>query len=696
MRRLRLGTLLLILNVALLLLTVAGVATVAVTLLRQLADQQALARVQQAERTALYEIGRAGDDTLAAAQALAIRPELDPLIQAGDTAALTADLERYRRASHLDACVVLLDDRVVASTGATIPNAALVAARESGAALALVPQMGASLAYGATRALPAIPHAAVVAVRLLDPAFAGHLRDVIGLPVTIVDRDTAFAHAPEQQSALRAQALARGQNVSARLDNPSLYATIAPIRAPSGEIAGLLEVDLPSANITAPVGRLAGTLLVLALAVAGLAALASIYVGWRLSDPLIALTSAAGRMGAGDLTTPIRPARGAEIGLLASGLEDMRKHLLRATSDLRKQRAQAETIVTGIVEGVFAVDRERRINFLNPQAARLLGIDADAAIGTFCGDILRPRGSDGTRPCEHDCPIVHARFQGAVRATEHLVLADGSLRTVVVTSAAPTEGQQVQVLRDETEVETTRRMRDTVLANISHEFKTPLAAQHASIELLLDRLPDLSRDEIAQLVRALRRGTTRLTQLIDNLLESVRIESGHDRVRRQPVRLDDVVEAALEFTRPLMDLREQTIVLDLPHPLPEVLGDAPRLTQVFVNLLANANKFAPTQSTITLGGAVAEHSVTLWVRDSGPGLPPAASRDIFARFARVASGNPEQGGMGLGLWIARSIVERHGGRIEGETLLGEDGTSAGARLCVTLPLEWENDEAAAG
>src|SRR6185295_2104107 len=97
------------------------------------------------------------------------------------------------------------------------------------------------------------------------------------------------------------------------------------------------------------------------------------------------------------------------------------------------------------------------------------------------------------------------------------------------------------------------------------------------------------------------------------LLESVRIEAGQDGIRRRPVALDEVVEEAVELTAPLLGLRSQRLAVDLPYPLPPVLGDAPRLTQVFVNLLANANKFSPPRSVVRVGGAVEEGRIALWV-----------------------------------------------------------------------------------
>jgi signal transduction histidine kinase len=240
----------------------------------------------------------------------------------------------------------------------------------------------------------------------------------------------------------------------------------------------------------------------------------------------------------------------------------------------------------------------------------------------------------------------------------------------------------VLLLRDETEVEAARRLRDAVLANVSHEFKTPLAAQLASIELLLDQLPGLTVEEIGRLVLAQQRGALRLTQLIDNLLESVRIEAGNDRLRRQSVALEAVVADALELMHPLIAQRGQEVRVDLPRPLPPITGDAPRLTQVFVNLLANAHKFAPARSTIQIGGTCEPGAVTLWLEDAGPGLPPQEGQSLFERFVRAPGDEPEQSGLGLGLWIVKSIVERHGGQVEAR----RGGAGTGTRMCVTLPV----------
>src|SRR5882762_1744590 len=133
-------------------------------------------------------------------------------------------------------------------------------------------------------------------------------------------------------------------------------------------------------------------------------------------------TSAAppGGIGAGDFSASIPPGGAAEVGALARTMETMRRNLIDLTSTLRRREAEAQAVLSGIVEGVYAVDRNRIIRYLNPQAARLLGVTPEQAVGRFCGDVLQPRNEDGRRPCDFRCPILQARSAGSAKAVEHL------------------------------------------------------------------------------------------------------------------------------------------------------------------------------------------------------------------------------------------------------------------------------------
>ncbi|HEV8578598.1 MAG TPA: ATP-binding protein [Thermoanaerobaculia bacterium] len=688
MRRLSFGTLLIGLNSGLVLLAVVAVVAAAVGLIERFADEQGLARVNLAGASAQEAVARSARDVRTSAQLLAERPTVKRLLAEGKAAGLTAFLDRFRQTSSLSGVAILSQGRTFAASGAPIP------AKDSIQRLS-----GGALALNAVSPLVSTSDASAQAWLVFDAGFARQIAAQVGLPVAILDPERALADPHDPRMPLRAEVLATGEPGSARLPSAGLYLSVHPLRTPAGEVAALVETELPRDTVASSLARLVRNLLLLAALVAGAATLFGFLLSRRLTHPVQALTASAARIGRGDLSTPMPRAPGAELGTLALTMEEMRRRLLHLTSELRRRQAEGEAILTGIVEGVFSVDRDRRIRYLNPPAAAMLGVRLEEAIGRFCGDVLNPEGRDGVRPCEESCPIVHARFRGGATASERLRRPDGTRRVVVITSAPPAEDQQVQVLRDETDVEAARRQRDAVLANISHEFRTPLSAQLASLELLRDRLlrsPEGLDAESRELVLSLERGSLRLTQLIDNLLESVRIESGQDSIRSRPVALDEVIEEAVEMTAPLLAQRRQSMEVDLPYPLPAILGDAPRLTQVFVNLLANAHKFSPWGSRVGLGGRVEERRIVLWVEDEGPGIvnaEAASGRSLFERFVRNAGEGeePEAGGMGLGLWIVRSIIERHGGAVEA----GPGSGGVGTRLQVVLPRRLAGQESAA-
>lgn len=685
-------------NVGLVVIAVIGVAVAATGLLREFADREATARVTLAGASALGIVEHVHDTLRGSARLLGERPNLGALVAERDANALRLMLERFRAADHVSGCAAMQGGAILARAGTGLPwDEIAAAARAPGDAFLIRPKGGGPLVAGASSPLPSVPGATVVSVQVLDSAFAAAVGAQVGLPVLVRERDAALRGGGEEDArlALRSRVLDAEAFATERVDDLGLYLAVQPIRSPRGEVVGLVETALPTEGVEESARSLTHSLVLLALAVGGLAALFSYLLGRRLVEPIEAMTEASARIGRGDLATPIPRAAPGELGVLAESMDEMRRRLLDLTAELRGRQSQAEAILGGIVEGVFAVDRERRVRYVNPQAAVLLGLQPERILGRFCGDVLNPKDDSGGRPCEDRCPILHARFRGSTRVTERLVLEGGGERTVVITSAPPDasgptgasaeSAVQFQVIRDETEVEATRRLRDAVLANISHEFRTPLSAQLASIELLRDRLPELKPEEIRDLVLSLERGALRLTQLIDNLLESVRIESGSDSIRRRPVALDEVVEQAVELTSPLTTLRDQKIEVDLPYPLPAIAGDAPRLVQVFVNLLANANKFAPAGSTIRIGGDVGDDEVMLWVEDAGPGLPAGTGAPHFERFLRSPGEEPEESGMGLGLWIVKSIVERHGGRVEVQGGADVGGATKGTRMGVILP-----------
>jgi signal transduction histidine kinase len=400
----------------------------------------------------------------------------------------------------------------------------------------------------------------------------------------------------------------------------------------------------------------------------------AILLAARIGRPFVELAKDAERLGSGDLHTPVAAPETflAEPAALAAGLERMRERVATLTATERSQREELDAVLDGVDEGIVAIDPEGRVHYANRQFLALVGREREDVLGHDVAELMQLVEA---RPAE---PGTFPELGGP----RERYAATGTLRPLIVRRQSASGERQLLVVREENAIEAARAMRDRILANLSHEFQTPLSAQMASIELLRDHLRG-SDDAIAvHLADAQYRGSMRLSQLVDNLLDSVRIESGEMRLRRQPVDLAAVVREAVELITPLTDQREQHVVTAV-EPGPPLVGDAQRLFSVMVNLLANANKFAPDRSTIRVRIDWTPGHATVWVEDEGPGLPVmAGGADLFAPFRRSPHEEPSQRGTGLGLAIVKAIVVAHGG----DVLLSPAGEGRGAGIGVRLPL----------
>ncbi len=689
-----LRTLLPAINVVLVLLVIAGISFSAVGLLRKLANQQGLSQVQLAGTSAREELRKLGEDTLKQTRSMAGDATLRRVLQENMTD-VTPLLRRACSAAGFDICALVRGEQLLARTDEQSAQPyseqdwqiIVTAAREQGERFSAVPSALLPAVMGASAtALPGsngpVDSVRLYALRQLNDKLSVSLSERVGFQVKLLNY-RAFSNAPlDDYTRLNSAALSDGRYAAERIDEQEVFAASVPVFASTGEAIALLMAQLPTEQSDALTRSLTQRLLLMAIVVGALAIVISLILGQLVARPVRALTHAATRLAQGDFSTSIPTGGPAEIGVLSRTMEDMRRNLVDLTGTLRRREAEAQAVLSGTIEGVFAVDKLRRITYLNPQGARMLGVLADEAIGKFCGDVLKPCVDKlGNRPCDSQCPILLARTSNSAQATERLQISVGRITNAVITSAGLVDGLQVQVMRDETELEAIRRARDSVLANISHEFRTPLAAQLASIELLLDGLDHMPVAQTRELVLSLERSTQRLTALIDNLLESVRIESGQLSIRQQSVALSDVALEAQALVGALLAQRGQQLLIDVSEALPNVAGDEMRLTQVLVNLLANACKYAPENSVVRIGAELQGDVVCAWVEDAGPGVPESQLGSIFDRFSRGPEQEPEPGGLGLGLWIVKSIIERHGGQIAASRTAEQH-----TRFSFTLPI----------
>jgi signal transduction histidine kinase len=218
------------------------------------------------------------------------------------------------------------------------------------------------------------------------------------------------------------------------------------------------------------------------------------------------------------------------------------------------------------------------------------------------------------------------------------------------------------------ELEDLERLRRDLVANVSHELRTPISALRARLENLLDGVerPD---PETLQVMLA---QTERLGRLVDQLLELSRLESGDVPMVRERVVLPPLVARVLSEIDVMRARRDVELTEDLPKDLPAIYADAERVHQVLFNLLDNAVRFTPSGGRVTVRASRRNGSVDVTVADTGPGIAAEHLSRVFERFYRIDPGRSRnEGGTGIGLAIARSVVEAHGGRIWAESEPGK-------------------------
>jgi signal transduction histidine kinase len=245
-----------------------------------------------------------------------------------------------------------------------------------------------------------------------------------------------------------------------------------------------------------------------------------------------------------------------------------------------------------------------------------------------------------------------------------------------------------EAVREREQLKELERLKSQFLSLVSHELRTPLASIKASAEVLLSTASPGLPEAHLRLLRNVDRSSDRLSALITDLLDLVRLEGGRLELHRERLDLRQIADEAAATVRPLADGRGQSIRVELAPDACYVDGDRRRLEQVALNLLTNAVKYGPSDATIQLAVApVPIGRVRLSVRDEGSGIPPDEQRRIFERFYRRETEQTRRTtGTGLGLPIARALAELHGGSLE----LGSE-PGGGTTFLVTLPEASDED-----
>jgi two-component system phosphate regulon sensor histidine kinase PhoR len=509
----------------------------------------------------------------------------------------------------------------------------------------------------------------------------------LGLRVTIIgldgvvlgesDRDRlelgSHLFRPEVQQAL-AEGQGRAIRFSETVGTDMLYSAVAA--SASGEMVGIVRLAIPLSQVEATVSRLRRDLLAATLIGVLLAGALAIAVADWLARPIRRLTGTAARFAGGDLDARLYSGARGEIGELTRTFNEMADRLRAELTRLADERRRLASVLQHMADGVIIADAEGRVRLMNTAAAQLLDASESAAAGRSVAEVVR----------HHELIELWQRGR-AQGAAESPMVELGPRRAIIraAISAYPEGGGTgyVMVLQDQSQLRRLENARRDLVSNISHELRTPLAALRA----IADTLRDGALDDPPAAERFLGRMETEveaMTQMVEELLELSRIESGKAPLRLEPTTAAAIIEPVVERLRSPAERAGLQLRADVPAGLPLLLADAERARQALTNLVHNAIKFTPEGGKVTIRAyapAGDEPAMArIEVRDSGVGVPAGELERIFERFYkadRARSG----GGTGLGLAIAKHIVQGHGGRIWATSKEGK-----GSVLTFTLPI----------
>lgn len=416
-------------------------------------------------------------------------------------------------------------------------------------------------------------------------------------------------------------------------------------------------------------------LLVSGIVAAGLAFLLAHILSQRLNRPLQNLITLANQIRDGQRHSYIIANQADEMGQLVKAFNEMAEHLEKRLAALTQEQQLLALVLNQMGDGLLFADADGRITLINPAATRILDTQESVVNGRSVAEVVR----------HHELIDLWQRCRQTGQEQSMAVeIGDDLFLQAVIT---PFEDRDASgfllTLQDLTQIRHLQTIRRDFISNISHELRTPLASLRAVVETLQDGALDDPPAAQRFLERAELEVDT-LTQMVEELLELSRIESGQVPLKLARTAVPDLFFIPLERLQPQAERNEVELVLNLPLGLPLVLADGARVQQVIANLLHNAIKFSYPGDKITICAELAERetAVRFSIQDEGIGIPAADLPRIFERFyksdrARTRS----RGGTGLGLAIARHIVQTHNGRIWAKSKEGK-----GSTFYFTLPI----------
>lgn len=419
--------------------------------------------------------------------------------------------------------------------------------------------------------------------------------------------------------------------------------------------------------------------------------LSIIATAWLIRSfitPAERLTERVKQIGAGNIDLKIDVLSDDEIGQLSREFnkmtERLRQYDLINIEKILSEKRKSEVIVDSITDGLIMTDASSVILHVNHIVAGLFGFDEASAIGapvnTLIRDsrvlaLLRAPAEEAAGPGRPGAlSFIHFEREGMTLFFRPKVTVlrtpDGELYGVLL------------LLQDITQFKELDRMKSDFIATVSHEFRTPVTSINMSIDILDQQLLGPLTPRQKELVSSAKEDCYRLTKLARELLQLSKLESGRIQLRDETLRLHEVVEATLKPLRIQFQEKQVRLQADVPATLPTLVADEQQLSWVITNLVTNALKYTPAGGLVEVRAAEDAGALRLVVRDTGVGIAREHLARIFDKFVQVRNAEGSTpGSVGLGLAIAKEIVEMYGGRISVDSEVGHGSTFA-----VVLPV----------
>jgi len=354
-------------------------------------------------------------------------------------------------------------------------------------------------------------------------------------------------------------------------------------------------------------------------------------------------------------------------------------HNARLYQQISQEKQRLDAILENSGDGVMVLDAEGKITVFNRALTMMTGVPPEQAIGRPCEEIMVLHDPNTREPTpELTCPLERCRDGEQIQVEGDYVRED-DIRVTLGVTYTPLFGAEDRLVniianvRDITRFREAEEMKSTFISVISHELKTPVALIKGYAGTL--RRPDAEWDTetIRESMKIIEEESDRLTELIENLLDASRLQAGQLQLQKTEVQIDHLAARIVQDFR--TQTKRHTFHLDFAPDFPAIQADPERLRQVLNNLLSNAIKYSPEQGRITVSGRHDDQHVYVAVSDQGIGIPAGERDRIFDRFYRVESAlSRRTQGAGLGLYLVKSIVEAHRGRIWVSSSPGQGST----------------------